>query len=429
MPQLDQALAEQVKRFILDAHAKADIQPAGQTDTHPLWTRLGELGTQLWLDTGDIAEAGEIWTREFSALTTNNSLLNKEVQKGTYDELIPRAADMLGEMGLPGSQQVLEIAFILNAVHGLALVKRYDAYVSVEEHTDLAHDYAGAVDYAQRYYDICPQRFIIKLPLTPAGILATRYLSGEGIPVNHTLGFSARQNYVVARLARPTYVNVFLGRLNSVVADNGLGSGEYVGERATLASQAAIRRLRIEQHIPTGQIGASFRSGDQLAALAGIDVMTFPPKAAEQLLEADPTGESLIDQTGQLYQPGLAENVDAHELKIDTLWDIGEMVHRCTDALAGEDLDAFSAEDLVTFFAENGAGDLLVPWTAEEITTSSEEGKIPKLANWREHLRTGRAGLDAIMNLAGLNAFIADQRAMDDRVRRILQESGSYRGE
>jgi hypothetical protein len=27
--------------------------------------------------------------REFTALTTNNTLLNKEVQKGIYDQLVP----------------------------------------------------------------------------------------------------------------------------------------------------------------------------------------------------------------------------------------------------------------------------------------------------------------------------------------------------
>ena len=131
------------------------------------------------------------------------------------------------------------MAFILNATHGLRLVERFDAHVSVEEHTDLAHDLEQSVEYARRYYAICPERFYVKIPFTPAGLLATRRVRQEGIPVNHTLGFSARQNYVITRLALPTFVNVFLGRLNSFIADNGLGSGDYVGEKATLASQQA----------------------------------------------------------------------------------------------------------------------------------------------------------------------------------------------
>ena len=38
------------------------------------------LGSELWLDTGDIEAAAEPWTEEFTALTTNNTLLNAEVQ-------------------------------------------------------------------------------------------------------------------------------------------------------------------------------------------------------------------------------------------------------------------------------------------------------------------------------------------------------------
>ena len=147
---------------------------------------------------------------------------------------------------LTEKQRILEIAFILNAYHALRLVEQFDCFVSVEEHTDLASEVDLAIEYAQRYHAICPERFIVKLPFTPAGLLATRKLSKEGIPINHTLGFGARQNYVIARIAQPKFVNVFLGRLNSFIIDNGLGDGAYIGEKATLASQAAIRKLRSE---------------------------------------------------------------------------------------------------------------------------------------------------------------------------------------
>ncbi len=42
----------------------------------PFWARLRDLGTELWLDTGDIEGAERLWRAEFSALTTNNTLLN-----------------------------------------------------------------------------------------------------------------------------------------------------------------------------------------------------------------------------------------------------------------------------------------------------------------------------------------------------------------
>ena len=45
------------------------------SNPHPVWSRLRELQTELWLDTGDMEEAERLWSAEFSALTTNNTLL------------------------------------------------------------------------------------------------------------------------------------------------------------------------------------------------------------------------------------------------------------------------------------------------------------------------------------------------------------------
>ncbi len=389
--------------------------------TNPTWERLRELGSELWLDTGKIEAIAGLWTREFTGLTTNNTLLNREVQKGTYDTLIPQAGELLEGCGpLSARQRMLELAFVLNAVHGLKLVERFDAHVSVEEHTGLADDLPAAVAYARRYHEICPERFIVKIPFTPAGLLATRKLSREGVPVNHTLGFSARQNYVIARVGRPQYVNVFLGRLNAFVADNHLGDGTYVGEKATLASQGVIRDLRERYGVPSRQIGASFRAPQQVRDLAGVNVMTIPPKVADGFLKLGIPADEITDRTAEQYRPGLRRDVDPATVALDTLWEVGEELIACVDMLENENLESFSPDDLVGFFAAHGCSDVLVDWSKREIATSYAEGKIPKLDNWGEHLATGRIGLDSLMNLAGLNSFAADQKAMDDRVREVL---------
>ena len=392
--------------------------------SHGLWRRLRELGTDIWLDTGSIEDSARLWTREMSALTTNNTLLNREVQTGVYDSLIIHAEGLLSQHAeLAERQRMLEIAFVLNARHGLKLVERFDARVSVEEHTDLAGDVDSAVEYARRYYAICPERFLIKIPFTPAGLLATRRLSNEGIPVNHTLGFSARQNYLIARIGRPQFVNVFLGRLNSFVADNRLGDGSYVGERATLASQAVIRNLRRTYGVPCRQIGASFRAGAQLRDLAGSDVMTVPPKVAQEFLELELAPGDLTDRTGQEYCPPLAEGVDPAAVGLESLWDIGPELPACVDALENENLDAFTPADLVGFLADHGCGDVLVSWSDGQVAVSAAEGKIPRLESWRSALEDKSIGLDSLMNLAGLNSFAADQKAMDDRVAGVLKRS------
>ncbi len=408
------------------ALVRGDLAPhfgelADEFPSNPYWESLKALGGELWLDTGDIDEIRRMWTREFTALTTNNTLLNREVQKGTYDGLIVRAATLLDQYPeMTEQERKLEFAFILNARHGLKLVELFDAYVSVEEHTDLADDQEGAINYARRLYEICPERFFIKIPFSPAGLLATRRLSREGVPVNHTLGFSARQNYLITRVGRPAFVNVFMGRLNSFVADNGLGEGTYVGERATLASQRAVRRLRRESGLTTRQIGASFREGRQVADLAGLDVATIPSRVAREFLELAVPPAEIADRTGEDYQPALNDDVDPRTVGLHTLWEIDDRLIRCVDELEEQPLDDFTDEALVDFLREHGCGDVLVRWTEEQVNTSAREGKIPRLSNWQDELADGSIGLDSLMNLAGWNSFNSDQVEMDERVREVL---------
>lgn len=390
-------------------------------DSHPLWLALREAGTELWLDTGSLDEAAGLWTREFAALTTNNTLLNREVQTGRYDDLVRRAAARLDGFTLSDRQRRLELAFVLNAYHGLRLVERFDAFVSVEEHTDLAHDVDAAVVYARRYAAVCPERFTVKLPLTPAGLIATRRVVEDGIRVNHTLGFSARQNYVIARLGRPDYVNVFLGRLNSFVADNGLGSGDYVGERATLVSARAVRELRERGQGRSRQIAASLRGPEQVRDLAGVDVMTLPPKVARGFLGMGLEPAAVAGRTDKQYEPGLDDGTDRATLGLDALWDIPEQLIHCVDAADAAGVAAMTADDLVDLFADHQCGDVLVRWTDEQVAASRAEGKIPRLDTWRDALAAGAIGLDSVMNLAGLCSFAADQQAMDEKVSDVLE--------
>src|SRR5262249_51439011 len=139
---------------------------------------------------------------------------------------------------------VREVGFVVNCRVALRLVQRFDVPVSVELHPKLAHDVEASVRFGRRYFAVCPERVLIKLPFTAARCLATRQLSRLGLPVNFTLGFSVRENYLAARIARPAYVNVFLGRLNAFVTDNHLGPGENVGEKAALAPQRCLLDLR-----------------------------------------------------------------------------------------------------------------------------------------------------------------------------------------
>jgi len=410
---------------------RADFSPhfgcwGEKSDTKPIWRRLRELGSELWIDSGSTDNIQQVWTREFSALTTNNTLLNKEIQTGQYDSLIQEASRILDRYGeLSEKEKIIEIAFILNARHGLRLVEKFDAYVSVEEHTDLADDVEATVEYAQRYHTICPERFIVKIPFTPAGLLAARRLAGEDVPVNQTLGFSARQNYLAARIADPSFVNVFLGRLNSFISDNQLGSGKYMGEKATLTSQAVIKQLRRQRLSSSRQIGASFRQARQVRDLAGVDVMTLPPKVANDFTSTNPAPEDITNQTKSIFSPGVDPNVDRNALRLDTLWNVIVQLINCIENLEQENIDAFTPDDFIDFLEEHRCGDVLVRWTDSQIETSIREGKIPQIENWKDALESKSIGLDSLLNLAGLNSFASDQEQMDNRIKDLLKKSSS----
>ena len=390
--------------------------------THPLWSRLRETQTELWLDTGDLDEAERLWSAEFSALTTNNTLLNKEIQKGIYDEWIPLAAAAAekDQPGLDDTDRVLEIAFALNARHGLRLVQRFGVDVSVELHTNLAHDVDRSVDFGRRYHALCPDHFIVKVPLTAAGLVAARRLVEDGIRVNFTLGFSARQNALITCVARPDYVNVFMGRLNAYASDEALGDGRLVGERATLASQAAVRRLREKLGVNTRQIGASMRSGEQAFSLAGLDVYTMPPPVTEDFLARNDRPETVIDRTAAEYVPEWQAGIDPTAEGLETLWEVSEEFERCCLDLAQQDSSGLTPEGILDALHAAGQGSVLPRLEAEQIAAISEAGKMPQRKYWRAELKTGTVGLDALFTLAGLHSFAKDQAALDDRIRKLL---------
>ncbi len=410
-----------VTRDLAQQGLPGPLGPAPRQFTEkPIWRKIRDLGTHLWLDTGDMAEAEGLWCAQFEALTTNNTLLNQEIQKGVYDDLVRAAAAGLRRAvpDIDEQRLVLEIGFVLNAHHGLRLVQTFDAHVSVEVHTDLGHDVEGTVEYGRRLHEICPERFIIKVPLTPAGLLAARRLGQLGIPVNVTLGFSARQDVLTALFAQPRYVNVFMGRLNAFVVDNGLGDGRDIGEKATLATQRALLGLRQEDRTRSLLIGASLRDGSQVGALAGLDVLTMPLKVAAQY-EAHPV-DRLSDQRQRDLVLTLRKGMNVEDTGLAALWEVPEFYLQVVQGLLNKNPDKLTCKGLQGYFLETGFDELFPVWSKEDIRLATEDGKIPVYDHWRERLHRGDVGLDALMTLAGFCSFATDQKALDQRIRSLI---------
>ncbi|MDA1044691.1 MAG: transaldolase [Verrucomicrobia bacterium] len=413
-------IAGLVSRIVKEGFKPTFGKPSYPVTPDPIWQNVCETGTQLWLDTGDVEVAKSLWNSCFSALTTNNTLLNREVQKGIYDELIRRTVTELGKTvpGIDEKTLVLETAFVLNAYHALRLVETFDVFVSVELHTDLAEDIERTVSYGKRYFAICPERFIVKVPLTPQGYLGARKLVQAGVPINFTLGFSARHNVAAACIANPDYVNVFMGRLNSFVADSHLGSGDNVGEKATLATQRALLGLRKQGRSKSLLIGASMREGSQIRDLAGLDVFTMPPAAAAQYHAAP--ADAIRSRIQRDPAVTFAEGVDGADFYASSLWDVPAAFTQCLEALTDEKLDAMDGPALQAYFAASGFLDLLPLWSQDDRNKIMRDGKIPVFETWKAALASKTIGLDALMNLSALQSFTKDQQALDDRIRGML---------
>uniref|UniRef100_UPI003216AD11 transaldolase family protein n=1 Tax=uncultured Draconibacterium sp. TaxID=1573823 RepID=UPI003216AD11 len=407
---MNESLKEKIKLFILEGINEEKV--IGRTDS--FWQGLKNTGTELWLDTGDMDEAEKNWSAEMTALTTNNTLVNKEIQKGIYDSFIAEAREIVKE--LPLKEQIVEIAFILNARHGLRLAHKFGGFVSVELHTNTAHDFDAIVDYGIRYFDICPDQFIVKVPYTAVGLLGARRLRELGVKINFTLEFSARQNVMVAAITKPNYCNVFLGRIGAYIKDNNLGNGNGAGERTVISTQKYVTELTKGNEVPTKLIAASLRNYPQLDALAGTDVFTMPTKVAADGKEN--MDGSFVSKLDRVYPVDLTE--EALKYYPEKLWDV-----------TGNELDLAKSLDencpkdgseLIERCHATGCGDLFPYLSDKDLAFIRSDGKIPKHERWAERIENGELAIDTLLNLAGLASFTADQEELDARIKRIIAE-------
>ncbi|MCX6333254.1 MAG: transaldolase [Bacteroidia bacterium] len=378
----------------------------------PFWESLRKTGTELWLDTGDMDEAEANWTAEMSALTTNNTLLNNEIQKGIYDVFISEAKSVVRD--LPIEEKTKEIAFILNARHGLRLASKFGGLVSVELHTDTAHDIKAIEYYGKRLHEICPEQFIVKVPYTAEGLIGARKLRDAGVRINFTLEFSARQNVLVTRVARPDYLNVFLGRIGAFMIDNKLGDGTGAGEMAVISSQNWVTGLSAKNPWQTKLIAASLRNYNQIELLAGADVYTIPPKVAAAGRKS--LSGKFKSRMHENYKVNM--NASAKEACIEKFWTVSDNVLNLAERFATK-LPATGAE--FNKIAQNeGCEDMFPSLTKEEKGFIASDGKIPVYSKWEQKIKEGKIAPDTLLTLAGLASFTSDQKMLDERISGII---------
>ena len=387
-----------------------------RNESDPLLARLKALGTEVWIDTGELEKAQEIWKDELTALTTNNTLANQVVQSGAMDQIIEDTIHQIRQEALDLSEEemILEVGFVINCKIALRLVQAFKVKVSVELHPAVSRSIERTLHFGRRYYKVCPEYFTVKVPLTPEGYLSVRTLRQEGVPINFTLGFSVRQNYLAARLGNPNFVNVFLGRLNQLVMNHKAGTGELVGEKVTLATQRALRSAR-ESHKEVGSrlIAASIRNGEQVAFLAGLDVLTIPPQAMKEFQESGKSPEQVVSHIDDSIEPGIDPQ---HSLakRFSELWEMSEEFKNFVDSLvARPDLDSMQGKELDEIAQ---SVNLFHPFSKDDLQKIQDHGKIPNLDSWPESV-----ALDELMSHSALQSFTKDQNALDERIRAFLK--------
>jgi transaldolase len=116
---------------------------------------------------------------------------------------------------------------------------------------------------------------IVKVPVMPEGLAATKALAAKGIKVNMTLCFTVPQALLAAR-AGASYVSPFVGRFDDI-SEDGI---EHLGNTV-----AALANYDFGHEVEV--IAASVRSANHVvqAALIGADIATVPFAVLKNLVK------------------------------------------------------------------------------------------------------------------------------------------------
>jgi len=193
---------------------------------------------KLYLDTGNVNEIREAASYGMiDGITTNPSLVSKE--------------------GRDFKDLLLEICSLVDGPISAEVVS-LEAEAMVQEGRELAKLH---------------KNIVVKVPLIPEGLKATRQMASEGIRVNVTLCFSPTQALLAAK-AGAWCVSPFIGRLDDISSDG----MELIDQILTIyenydySTQVLVASVRHPQHVVE-------------AALLGGHICTIPYSVFQQLVK------------------------------------------------------------------------------------------------------------------------------------------------
>jgi transaldolase len=159
----------------------------------------------------------------------------------------------------------------------VGLCKEVKGDVSAEV---VSTEHEGMVSEAKHLASLAPN-VVVKIPVIPEGLRATKTVSDLGIRVNVTLVFSANQGLLAAK-AGASFISPFIGRLDDI-GQRGMEVVEdlvKIRDNYRLKSEVLVGSIRHPQHVLE-------------AAKAGADIATMPPEVMEKMIQHPLTDSGL----------------------------------------------------------------------------------------------------------------------------------------
>lgn len=273
--------------------------------------------TTIVADTGDLNAIQQF--RPLDA-TTNPSLITAAAQQPENRELIEDAYDQAKKEGYELDQLIDRTIDILTVKLGVEILKVVEGRVSTEVDAALSYNTDETIAKAKellalyKAYGIDQDRILIKIASTWEGIQAAKVLEAEGIHCNLTLLFGMHQAKACAD-AKVTLISPFVGRILDWYKKAENVDSYPIEKDPGVISVKHIYHYYKQYQVKTEVMGASFRSVDQVLALAGCDLLTVAPGLLEKLEQDQRIVEPQLHKQAQTEQEQPYQEISKAEFK------------------------------------------------------------------------------------------------------------------
>lgn len=278
--------------------------------------------TTIVADSGDLNAIAKL--RPLDA-TTNPSLITAAAMQADNQTLIADAFAQARREGYEDDALIERSIDLLTVKLGVEILKLIDGRVSTEVDAALSYDTEATIAKAKELlalyqtYGVAQDRILIKIASTWEGIQAARALEAEGIHCNLTLLFNLAQARACAD-AGVTLISPFVGRILDWYKKAESVEHYPIEKDPGVLSVKHIYNYYKQHGVQTEVMGASFRSIEQVLALAGCDLLTVAPNLLEQLASTE-------REVPRVLCPETSEVADASKVAIDEVTFKSEIEH------------------------------------------------------------------------------------------------------